>query len=61
MFFFFFSELSGSKSQNQATCKVGVNIKHQIKLNRGHWKGNHEKGCCVSFFFASTYNIISDP
>ncbi|KAK2569856.1 Dihydropyrimidine dehydrogenase [NADP(+)] [Acropora cervicornis] len=39
-------ELAGSKSQNQAPCKLGVNIKHQIKLNRGHERRNQEKGCC---------------
>ena len=53
----FFSELAGSKSQNQRPMQAWcLNIKHQIKLNRGHERRNQEKGCCVSLF--CKYNIV---
>ena len=40
---------------------LNPNIKHQIKVNRGHERRNQEKGCCVSFFCKYNKIIILDP
>ena len=43
-----FSELAGTKSQNQATCKLGVNISNQIKQETLEEKPR--KGLLCKFF-----------
>ena len=48
-----FSELAGTKSQNQATCKLGVNVSNQTKQEALEEKPG--KGMLCKFFALVSY------